>query len=86
MAKKSVEKLVEKQTEYKPTATDGDNDGIVQDGTVFERKEHTHIVQLGDTWITISELYRGTKSNYKYAQELITKNGDKLKNGAIINL
>ena len=86
--KKTVEDLVNEQTEYKPETYDGDNDGLVQDGTKYERAIDTHIVQSNnETWVSISELYRGTKNNYSYAKELIAKNSNvSLNKGVTVKL
>lgn len=79
MAKKqSIEELVTEQSETE----------IVEqvEVTVEEVAPKTHTVNTGDTWVSISELYRGSKTNKAYAQELIAKNGVNLNKGAIINL
>lgn len=73
MAKKqNIEELVVEQTE------------TVTEETV---EPTTHTVQSGDTYVSISEQYRGAKSNHAYAKELIAKNnGAILTKGAIIVL
>lgn len=77
MAKKqNIEELVAEQTET-----------VTEEVAVKETVEaNTHTVSDGETWVSISELYRGSQSNKAYAQELIAKNGDKLTKGAIIKL
>jgi nucleoid-associated protein YgaU len=87
MAAKKVTTTTEQETVYKPQAVDADLDGLVQDSTPYEREVNTHIVQKGDTWVSISEQYRKTKTNYSYAKELINKNNNTtLTKDAIIKL
>ena len=75
MAKKqNIEELVAEQTE------------TVTEEVIETIEPTTHTIVEGDTWVSISELYRGVKTNNSYAKELIAKNGDKLVKGAIINL
>lgn len=63
--------MAKKNVEYKEDAYDGDNDGFVQDGTVWERPEveevvespseasespsETHTVTYGETYPSIAE-------------------------------
>ena len=72
--KKTVEDLVVEQTE---TVTE-EEEVLISDGTESEitTLTNTHIVSKDETWVSISELYRGNKSNNAYAKELIAKNGD----------
>lgn len=78
MAKKHIEELVEEQAENE----------IIEE-TVIDVIEtpKTHTVENGDTWISISETYRGDKTNHEYAKELIAKNNNcSLIKGKNINL
>ena len=90
--KKTAEELVSEQTEtetveYKHDAVDGDNDGLVQDGTPFERPVKTHIVTYGETYPSIAELYRGSETNYAYAKKLKALNAKKhLTSGTVLTL
>jgi len=90
--KKTAEQLTIEQTEtetvtFNHEAYDGDNDGLVQDGTPFERPENTHIVTYGETWVSISEMYKGKQSNYTYAKQLKAANSNKhLTSGTVLTL
>lgn len=80
MAKrKNIEELVAEQTEVVET-----DDATVQ---TVEEQPTTHTVTYGETWVSISELYRGYRSNHEYAKELIAKNNNcSLIKGKNINL
>ena len=80
MAKrKNIEELVAEQAEVIET--------VEETVETVEEQPTTHTVTYGETWVSISELYRGDRSNHEYAKELINKNkGVHLTKNAIIVL
>ena len=75
MAKKqSIEELVTEQAE-------------TVEETVTVNAPKTHTVTYGETLPSIAELYRGTESNYSYAQKLKMLNANKhLTSGTVLTL
>jgi sulfur relay (sulfurtransferase) DsrC/TusE family protein len=79
-----------KVVDFKEDATDGDDDGYVQDGTIWERPveetsaETVHIATTGETYLSIAiKNNKGTS----YAKEIRQKNNNKaIRSGVIINL
>ena len=82
---------------YVPEAIDADGDGLVQDGTEFERPVETelpefvevietHVVAEGENVLTIAEKYKPEGMTRRaYAAVLYAKNGD-LHEGKTIRL
>ena len=76
MAKNKNEEIVEELLE-------------VENETILEEVEEpkTHTVTYGETLPSIAELYRGTESNYSYAQKLKILNANKhLTSGTVLTL
>lgn len=84
---------------YKFNAQDGDNDGLVQDSTEFERPvgtelyaeelsklPDTHVMQEGENILTVAEKYLPEgKTRNEYAKELLALNG-RISVGSVIRL
>lgn len=64
--------------EINPAALDGDQDGIVQDGTKFERPAGTHQVSDGDTYAGLGETYKsGKETGFEKANAIYALNSGK---------
>lgn len=82
---------------YVPEALDGDGDGLVQDGTEFERpveteivfepvRQLTYTVKEGENILTVAEKFKPESMTRKdYAAQLLKLNG-KVIAGQVINL
>lgn len=81
-----------KKTPYIPAATDGDRDGLVQDGTEWERPVGTEVKFVvaadGDSYASIAAAWQPAgKTKHEYATHLFAINNGKLViPGMIINL
>lgn len=74
--KKTIEEVVIEQTETETVISE-----------VIDETPKTHTVSYGETWVSISELYKGKETNNSYAKKLTELNGNKnLTNGSIITL
>lgn len=94
---KMASKKTYKPKPYVPEAVDGDNDGLVQDGTEFERPVETEIVfepvrQLtytvkdGENILTVADKFKPEGMTRKdYAEKLLKLNGQVVA-GRVINL
>jgi len=91
-----------KKTNFIPAPIDADGDGIVQEGTEYERpaepvvetveafiasKATTHVVAEGENWQSIAALYCGMERRQDYAKRLYDANKiSDLHVGAVLKL
>lgn len=64
--------------ENNPIAVDGDKDGVVQDGTKFERPLGTHRIIDGDTYASLGDTYKtGKQTGFEKANLIYAANSGK---------